>query len=173
MDRNKALIPFGHTRLVDHMSDILKSIRPPLDDIFVSGKIKNIKYIPDIFEEMGPLGGIYSVLQNIETNNLTSLLVVPVDMPLLSAKLLGRLQSSNKTSRFERFNLPVFFHNTAKLSKLLDYSFFNSLTKSNRSFGYILEQLHATSLPLNQGEKKQLFNLNTPDELKRLERLIV
>lgn len=60
------------------------------DDIFLQGmNIDSLRCYDDIYEDKGPLGGIYSALQNA---NYEKVLVIAGDMPLLKTVLIDEFK---------------------------------------------------------------------------------
>ncbi|MFA6403169.1 MAG: molybdenum cofactor guanylyltransferase [Salinivirgaceae bacterium] len=82
MGSNKAVMLYNNQRLIDISISI---IAPLVSEVLVSSNdsIPNIKHrmVPDVFENIGPLGGLYSCLK--ESNNSINL-VIPCDVPLVS-----------------------------------------------------------------------------------------
>src|SRR3990167_1659591 len=91
MGENKALLNKNGVRLVDHMSAILFSLKPPIKGIIVSGTVPGASCMPDQYHELGPIGGIATIVQNIRRDIFSYLLIIPVDMPLLKRSMLEKL----------------------------------------------------------------------------------
>ncbi len=102
MGRDKATLPFGGARLIDHVATRL---RAAIEEdcaatdapIIVSGRIDGYACVEDQTPKLGPIGGIASVLRsvaaetNMEGGDAAALLVVPVDMPSLTPEILSTL----------------------------------------------------------------------------------
>ncbi|MBT8448918.1 MAG: NTP transferase domain-containing protein, partial [Gammaproteobacteria bacterium] len=67
--------------------------------------------VKDDYANYGPVAGIHATVRAyLEENKVGQLLVVPVDMPILSAKTLQRLVTSKtqvNLSRFKDYQLPL------------------------------------------------------------------
>ena len=97
MGRNKALLPYQGTTLVESVADAVRTVtgnvslvgRPHRDGLLGYG------IVPDIYPGEGPLGGILTVLQHSTADwNL----VVACDMPELNASFLQRLMDAANSS---------------------------------------------------------------------------
>jgi molybdopterin-guanine dinucleotide biosynthesis protein A len=89
--RDKALLKIDGETLLRRTVATLKSVTP---DVLVIGpserteQVEGVQVVQDEIPGIGPLGGIYTALR---TRPDCSALVVAVDMPFLSAALLGYL----------------------------------------------------------------------------------
>jgi len=89
MGRDKALLEWKHSTLLEHMVKLLSSVTT---EVQVVGR----ELLPDVLPGRGPLAGILTALQNSQTEiNL----VVAVDLPLLTKAFLRYLVSRIETSR--------------------------------------------------------------------------
>lgn len=93
MGRNKALLDFGGTRIIEHTVDLFKSIFPEV--IIVTNSPEEyasmgIKTVTDIFPGKGSLGGIYTGL--IHSSHDYSF-IASCDMPFLRRELIEFLIS--------------------------------------------------------------------------------
>ncbi len=88
MQTDKALLPWAESDLLTSQYQKLKSILvDDCDKIYVSGFRPGFNYVADIQPELGPLEGVRSVCRQLQ-NLQTSILVMPVDMPLISDSVL-------------------------------------------------------------------------------------
>ena len=88
--RNRAFWPWKPgTTLLDQAERILQ--RSGVERILVSGPQARADAIPDAIGQGGPLAGLQSVLDHLELEEGTTLIVIPADMPLLSPHALARL----------------------------------------------------------------------------------
>ena len=144
--------------------------------------------IPDLVPCSGPVGGIYSVLAHYpEHLQPKALLILPVDLPLMTAADLAKLRLKGELSHKATFfsdgqkqahHIPLYLPNNAFLQLFLAQAFQRESLlalgneKSNRS-GHknnkngpsvraLLEQVphQAITSPKNQA----LFNTNTPEQ---------
>jgi molybdopterin-guanine dinucleotide biosynthesis protein A len=109
MGVDKALLPFQDSTLLHHQVELL---RPLCERVLVSGDYQGFECVPDTTARCGPLGGIYSVAQ---CNPGAALLIIPVDMPQLTAHYLSLLIDCKQTCFFEAHPLPALFRQTEKL----------------------------------------------------------
>ena len=160
MGQDKALLPYQGLSLLEHMQEILKPVT--LSNIYIS----HSDYIADCIADKGPLGGIYSVVQGLP-KQVSFLLIIPVDMPLLQPELLQVLV--NKAI----LNKPVACHYQDALFPLLLP--INSVVKERLkqavssyqktySVRWLLEKITVDILPLNQEDLSAFINTNTPEQ---------
>jgi len=139
-----------------------------ITDVIVSG---NGYDVADDYAQAGPLGGIYSALRKYQPQ---SVLVLPVDLPLLSTSLLTELltkgQLSNKACCFEQHALPMYLPNNAYTELFFQKAFsnFNGKGPSARS---LLKQVPSVQLPL--AATQQLMNTNTPQEWQQAQQVLI
>ncbi len=128
-------------------------------EVLVSGGPNGI---PDIVQQAGPLGGIYSALKTLKPR---ALLVMPVDMPLLTSALLGTLLKEGERLGvpvcYEDCYLPLYLPVSEAPLAYLDEVFAEGSGKP-RSVKKLLEALNAVQLPV--ADKEALMNTNTPEE---------
>jgi len=90
MSRDKALLDFRGQPLLTHMLELIK---PFCDNTFISGnnpeyQLFGGKLIPDVYQDKGPISGIFSVLSSSQNEwNL----IVSVDVPMVNHELLQYL----------------------------------------------------------------------------------
>lgn len=171
MGYNKALLPIHTKNLNNHMLGLLHEIG--ITNIYYSISKNNLNtnnnnnnntssqyYIQDLYDNKGPLTGIYSVLNFLlRQKKYTTLLVLPIDMPLLTNKLLKQLiteKKNNDVCKFKKNNLPFYItinkkivtmlHTTLNTNKYSLTSFFNKL------------KIHE----ITNSIKKHFLNVNTP-----------
>jgi len=148
-------------------------------DIVVSG---DNHQIPDLIPQAGPVGGIYSVLAHYpEHLQPKAFLILPVDLPLMTATALSQLRLKGELSHKATFfqdsqkrvhHIPLYLPNNAFLKLFLAQAFQgeNLLPelerKSNKKNGPsvrgMLQQVpHQAVSSLNNNT---LFNTNTPEQ---------
>ena len=89
MGRDKAKLPFWEGTLLEWQIQKLKQLCP--GQILISGRgycLPGTKTIPDAFSDCGPLGGIYSCMQQAHGSIC---LVLSVDTPLVPLPVLEKL----------------------------------------------------------------------------------
>ncbi|MCP4986899.1 MAG: NTP transferase domain-containing protein [Colwellia sp.] len=150
-----------------------------IKDIVVSG---DHHQIPDLVPQAGPVGGIYSVLSHYpEHLQPKAFLILPVDLPLMTAGALAELrlkgELSHKATFFQDSNkqvhhIPLYLPNNAFLKLFLAQAFQGGSLlsgvkgKDNKKNGPsvrgLLQQIpHQAVTNLNSNT---LFNTNTPQE---------
>lgn len=135
----------------------------------------NTYTITDSVHQAGPVGGIFSVLQQHAPK---SLLILPVDLPLMTAAALKKLiltgQLSNKACFYQDHQIPLYLPNNAYLELFLKQAFSQyqhttefSTQKRGPSMKALLQQVPHTILPVastNTKDAQILFNTNTPEQ---------
>jgi len=145
-----------------------------INNIVVSGDNYDV---PDQVKQSGPVGGILSVLSSFP--QAKSLLILPVDLPFITAKALADLrlkgELSQKATYFTDHNIPLYLPNSAYLALFLAQAF--TITNSNKcessqigpqsekkgpSIKALLKQVpHQT---IQNRDANTLFNTNTPEQ---------
>ena len=167
MGQNKAKLLRNNTDMLNFSKQLL--INSGISNVVVSGDEYDI---PDMVKETGPVGGIYSVLSSFP--QAKSLLILPVDLPFMTASVLTELrikgELSQKATYFTDHHIPLFLPNSAYIEMFLSKSFSNtSLTTSEKatkkngpSIKSLLQQIPHQSIKC--GDSKALFNTNTPEQ---------
>jgi molybdopterin-guanine dinucleotide biosynthesis protein A len=90
MGRDKALLPFGSTRLIEHVARQVRIAAGSVTLVGAPDRYASLKLpvIPDLVPDCGPLSGIHAALGSMsaELN-----LIVACDMPAVSAEFLAGL----------------------------------------------------------------------------------
>ena len=170
MGSDKACLPFGDARLVDHVAHLMT--RTGCSPVLVSGKVDGYSCIGDLIAGAGPVGGIYSISQAaIQEEYPSAWLFVPVDMPLLSTAVLARLTSCPAGfdgACFAGRPLPLFLRLNGMVTGALRQSAM-LLTKGRRlSVRQLLAGLRIHQAECPQEEMVRLANANTPEEWERI-----
>lgn len=169
MGENKALLNNNGVRLVDHMSAILFALKPPIKGIIVSGTVPGTSCMPDQYHELGPVGGIATIMQNIRRDIFSYLLIIPVDMPLLKESMLEKLiykmsvHPYIEAIHFKGFELPLLIKISNPLTNFINMAI---ETPSRRSIRWLINQLTKVELETTEDEPKCFVNINTMDEWK-------
>ncbi|MFK8013438.1 MAG: molybdenum cofactor guanylyltransferase [Marinicellaceae bacterium] len=157
MGCDKSQLTIAGNNLIEHSKNILK--RSGIDEIFMSGK----NGILDLFENKGPLSGIFTCLKKLESYQ--HVLFTPVDMPLLNEDIFKQLiYHKNMTAcYFDDSLFPVIINNNQKtradLSQLLirnDLSIKNML---NSIAAHALENQYPDHCFLNANNSKDWENI--------------
>src|SRR5580692_8319484 len=97
MGRDKAMLPYGGTTLVEHLARAVQDAARSVALIGDPGRYSNLGYpvYPDKFSGCGPLGGIYTALSVSSTDwNL----IVACDMPAVTVDVLKVLLANAQES---------------------------------------------------------------------------
>jgi molybdopterin-guanine dinucleotide biosynthesis protein A len=85
---DKSLYVFNGKPMISHTYDVVKKI---FDEIYIIApdgekfSFLDAKIIPDIIPKLGPLGGIYTAIESIDTERV---FIFPCDMPFLNSKFI-------------------------------------------------------------------------------------
>ncbi|WP_159084368.1 molybdenum cofactor guanylyltransferase [Dongshaea marina] len=159
MGQDKASLLLDGRSLLQQLHEQLQS---HCERLYVSGDYAGFDSIPDRMTEQGPLGGIASVLEQLEDDRW--LLFWPVDVPFEGAvvkmftRYLGQ-QISWDLLRLNRSPLPLMVHNCERVREALRLY----LESGQRRVRGWAEQLSCHTLVLPQ----ELENINTPDDWQR------
>ncbi len=163
MGQNKALMIYQNQRLVDRTLRLLTSAG--VNQVVVSGKIDGLNCITDTAPELGPVGGIASViLAKKYVGGIGGIVFIPVDMPLLTSDLISKL-IGDQSSCFENLPLPVFLKMSDQLLGLAKEIIKTGKAISVREF---LSHLEINKLPILATEKKNLVNINNSKDWEEL-----
>jgi molybdopterin-guanine dinucleotide biosynthesis protein A len=153
MGRDKGSLLLDGRSLLERAVELLREVG--CDEVIVSGP----GGVVDEVAGLGPLGGIASAHRKMAGH---SFLVMPVDMPAMTASLLRRLVEAGAPSAFEEYELPAFLPGDERLT--------GALASSDLSVRGLLERLGARRLSIASGEEDCFANLNTPGEWERFRR---
>jgi len=146
-----------------------------VSNIVVSGKSHGLA---DKMAHMGPLGGIYSV---IEKYSPKAVLVMPVDLPLMTHQCLGQLKRigelSHKACYFSDNYLPLYLPVNAFVEQFFKDHFSQNIAantlskpegKNGPSIRSLLSQLPSQSI--QPSNSVSLFNANTPEQWQQAQK---
>ena len=159
MGQDKALLNYQGLTLLDYMQQLLKPVT--LSHVYISRS----DYIADCIADKGPLGGIYSVVQQLPASVL-SLLILPIDMPLLKPQLLQNLvdKAQDDPSRayyYQSTVLPLCLPINEAVKAHLKQAVSSQKTYSIR---WLLETTQLEALPLKPEDMPYFANMNTPEQ---------
>lgn len=165
MGRDKAQLQWRGRPLLDHMRMLL--LDAGCDQCLVSGTRPGFDHVPDRRACLGPLGGLESVIVTCPQLHDHLLVVVPVDMPLLTAGDLRQLWETAIARRcaaacFAGHALPAVLRNDARLPDVLR----RRLARSGSVTG-LLSDLGSLELPLPVNHTR-FSNANTPAQWRTL-----
>ena len=167
----------GKENMLSYSKNLLKNIG--INNIVVSGHVDDgstENYVADKFAELGPMGGIYSVIKKHQPK---SLLILPVDLPLMTKQTLQQLKMKGELTQkacfFTDHFLPLYLPNNAFVEQFFTASFAqfqqgnintvnakNDKKKNGPSIRSMLSQVPHQALALKSPQC--LFNSNTPEE---------
>ncbi len=148
MGRDKARLPWGDGSLLDHMIGLLKD--SGLTSVIVCGERPGYPSVADPEPGRGPGIAISHLLATLAPD--AWVLIVPVDMPLLTPKLIRALLDSAQAAYYADYPLPAMLPARDGSGNLL--------------YGHSLRALHliagSRALPLNDADRAAFMNVNTP-----------
>jgi molybdopterin-guanine dinucleotide biosynthesis protein A len=186
MGKDKAKLQRNDTDMLNFSKQLL--INSGVKNIVVSGDDYDV---PDKVKQSGPVGGIYSVLSKFP--QAKSLLILPVDLPFMTTKILSDLRTkgelSQKATYFEDHNIPLFLPNSTYIELFFSKIFtrtvlsdsssvdalqtnkwlinsYKSSEKINHKNGPSIKTLlqHIPNQAIRCNDSKALFNTNTPQQ---------
>lgn len=171
MGQDKAKLRHNTTDMLNFSKQLLKN--SGIENIIVSGDGYDV---PDKVKQSGPVGGIYSVLSSFPMAK--SLLILPVDLPFMTADILKSLrikgELSQKATYFKGHSIPLYLPNNAYIELFLSKVFSQNLggnsvqvlgepTKKNGpSIKSLLQQIPHQVIQTDNDSA--LFNTNTPEQ---------
>lgn len=176
MGSNKALLDFRGRPLWRHLRDVLQATG--CRQVLVSGQLPGLQEgedtVPDVVKGLGPLAGVASVI-GAQGDALSKdwLLVVPVDLPLLTAESLRWLCVQGfdaNGAHYAGHALPALLRNTIHFRQVLG-TMLRAQQARERSVTALHAAIGSRELPLPADFAATLTNTNTPDEWARVGRL--
>lgn len=163
MGTDKAGLSWRGRPLLEHMQDLLA--QAGAGRILVSGPYAGADVIADQQPGLGPLGGVLTLAQ---TQDDGVYLLVPVDMPLLTAALLRQLVTA--VAADHEASSAIWAGYPLPLCLRLDAGARRVIADLARQYGAArsLRALHAAldgmELALDAGAERCLVNCNTPEQ---------
>ena len=178
MGQDKAKLYRNSQDMLSFSQSLLKSAGS--SQVIVSGGEQGID---DIVEDMGPLGGIQSIISQFKPQ---ALLILPVDLPLMTALELSALKQAGELSQracyFTDNYLPLYLPVNAFVEQFFQQVFLPKQTRvtankvsskrklTGPSVRSLLTQIpHKAIAPKNH---KCLFNTNTPEQWQQAKNLL-
>lgn len=177
MKTNKATLCIDGVSNLERASQALNNC--DVSNVVISGSHIQEKHIKDRYPNGGPLAGIFSVLLTTKESKdkPSALLIIPVDMPLLTPRLLNTLIQqgikNNTACCYKSHNLPIYLPVTDKLIEFLTNEFLSErFTKYNKgpSFKHLLK--HISCEFITTPDVGMLANANTPEQWDKISQLI-
>lgn len=136
--------------------------------------------IPDIVENAGPVGGIFSVVNHFpEHLQPKAFLIIPVDLPLMTGQQLAKLKLTGELSQKATFftdfqqrihHIPLYLPNNVFLQRFLTQTFtqqtIKNMDKAKQKSAPSVRALLANipHLSVANNNKQVLLNTNTPEQ---------
>jgi molybdopterin-guanine dinucleotide biosynthesis protein A len=171
MGQDKAKLRHNATDMLNFSKQLL--VNSGINNILVSGDDYDV---PDKIKQNGPVGGIYSVLSSFPMTK--SLLILPVDLPFMTADVLKNLrikgELSQKATYFKGHSIPLYLPNNAYVELFLSKIFPQTLggnsglesekaiKKNGPSIKSLLQQIPHQAIQVD--DDRTLFNTNTPEQ---------
>ena len=160
-------------RKTDSMLEFSKQllIDSGINQVVVSG---NNHQVTDLVTNAGPVGGIYSVIKRYQPS---AILVLPIDLPLMTASAIKKLRITGELSQkacfYQDHHIPLYLPNNGYLELFLAHAFNKNFTqdtstnqpisnKKGPSVKALLAQIPHQALMAES--PKLLFNSNTPQQ---------
>ena len=157
MGTDKALLPWGTGTLLAHMHALLRAAGAR--QVVVSGHRPEFDGVPDVQPDTGPMGALAQLSPCLQDGHW---LVVPVDMPLLTADLMQALLSVDATCAcVEDHTLPMALRLDTGVRAVMDD--IGARTGRERSLRALQQRLQAVQLPASPW-RAALRNSNTPED---------
>lgn len=166
MGEDKANLQRNSENMLTYSKQLLRSCK--VDNVVVSGDQHEIA---DSYKTLGPLAGIYSV---IEAKKPQALLILPIDLPLMTSSALAKLKQigelTKKAAYYQSNYLPIYLPINA-FTELSLKQIFENISSNNKgpSMRQFISAIPHTELTLTNNQ--QLFNCNTPDEWQQAKQI--
>ena len=169
MGQDKALLTINDETLLQRNSRVLAEAG--CSQVFISGdnlgNRQQSNAINDISSDIGPVGGILSVMQQLVTSGHQWLAVVAVDMPNIEAEQLKPLFDNLSTTTNGRYFNDSLFPMIIKITPAIITVIADQLsadTKRAKSVYRLIHNLALEPLTASKIQAKQFINVNTPEQ---------
>ena len=165
MGTDKAHLDRVGQSMLEYTASLLRELGLP---VRFSGQVQQ-GGTADIVAEAGPLGGIFSVLNEQEQLVHNAMLIVPVDMPLMGAEALQRLldvgREQGKAVCYTGCYLPLYLPITDELTQYLENIFSGGeLPDDKKALSIYRLLLNGPYIELDIEQPELLVNTNTPEQ---------
>lgn len=157
----KKYLPIKNSNSQTHMVELLKN--SGINEIFFSCEKNNKNninsYVNDIYENLGPLVGIYSTLIYLVDKGYENVIIVPIDMPLLKKENINALIHGKQNADaccFYGTPLPLYLDINKKIIEVLEHLLENNM----RSLKKFLHTIRTVEIKINN--TRELTDMNTP-----------
>ncbi|RME58206.1 MAG: hypothetical protein D6780_07115 [Candidatus Dadabacteria bacterium] len=172
MGTNKAFLKYKEFYFVEKALNILNRLKEGgyLKKNFLCGSLPRYSCIPDKIKGIGPLSGIYSLLESeevrgfLKSSNSIYGLFIPVDMPLLTAEdllyLIQNLKDFDYLLKYRSFTFPFLIKFTQETKKIIkERALQKNCVKKQYSLAVIFNDI-LTKFQLNYREIEPLSQRN-------------
>jgi molybdopterin-guanine dinucleotide biosynthesis protein A len=175
MGEDKKNLRWEGETLLDRSKRILSEV-VGAERVLVSGGPPGSDSCPDLIAELGPLGGLYSILERLKEEGETWILVIPVDMPLIKTDLLSFLviewerllidQAKAETCglQFEGFELPTVLRVDSGLRHIVSSLCEPGVAEGQRSFKNLKFCIDMKSVAIPADRQTMFVNINNKDD---------
>lgn len=168
MGQDKALLPIGNSTF---LARAVENLTPYCENVWVNGDYPAFDCIVDEPGKQafrGPLAGIQSCLNQLLQSDAQGLIVVPVDMPWLSASPIQKLlqqaeHSPQQACYFSESLFPIYLPLSKTCQQTLE-ELMSAKQQKTHSIQALLTKLKANSLDYDKPE--ELININTPEQFQ-------
>lgn len=164
MGQDKAKLQLAEQTLLARAVDLLG--RLDIDKTFVSGCYSDFDCITDIYQQLGPLGGLHACVEALY-DDYDAVFVLPVDMPLIGdpqcAYLLSEFKKHQQGVYYGQANFPMILALTLPLKNYLTEAL-ASAQKKHRSLYRLLNTLNIQPVNDIKQQDCRFQNSNTPDQ---------
>lgn len=165
MGVDKGFMKFKHKPFIQYSIDALQNL---VDEIIIISNdekydIFNLKRVPDLMKNSGPLAGIHTGLSHSKTENN---IILTCDIPQINQTILEKLiQPENEAFdvtqlRSGERNMPLI----ALYNKNCNSYFLNALNNGDLQMSQVLKGLKVKTITVSKKEEKYLKNINTLKE---------
>ena len=165
MGSDKGIMKFNNKAFIQYSIEALQNI---VDEIIIVSNdekhdVFNIKRVPDLIQNSGPLAGVYSGLHHSKTE---SNIIITCDIPQINQSVLELLIDPKNELfdvtqlRSEDRNMPLIAH----YKKSKNSCFLKALNNGERRMSNVLKDLNVKTITVSKTDEKHLKNINTPKE---------
>jgi len=172
MGQDKALLKIAGKTLLERSMELLRAMN--LSKVLVSGHYSAYLSVPDIHSDIGPLGGLLSVMQiqvneqNSANKGISHLLILPVDMPLMTSKPLFKLLDQDAQLEGCAFHGSLFPMLIKCSPENLAYLQGVAAGENGRSAFAMIKYRQFRLLDIEHADESLFYNSNTPEQWQTL-----
>lgn len=172
MGTDKRFLLYQEKSWIQHSVNLLKQFVGH-EDVLVSGAVNGMNCIPDLEPGQGPLMGLFSVYQYLQSINASGhwVLLMPVDMPRLTVQTLSQLipigsdcVDGTEVIGFEKRELPLVLRRNQKMFEKLQGLLQES--SNQRSFQNLIGA--SNTRIIKPAVENEFLNFNSPADLELL-----